>query len=272
MSWWARLLKKNTPPRDFAYTERVSRDGTRSRVLPGGEERLLAPYTFNADGLATVHDASFLRDERFNAAYAAGVRTGHRITAPEKLHIEWRVYLCCWAGRHAARIPGDFVECGVSTGIVSMAVCRYTEFQRQDKRFWLFDTFSGIPEEQALPAEIGLAQSKNRRHYFDSYDVVRRNFADYPNVRVVKGRVPETLAAAELSRIAYLHIDMNIAYPEVEASRALWDRISPGGVVIYDDYASVAHAPQKQALDAFAAEKGVEILSLPTGQGLLVKP
>src|SRR2546428_6640565 len=130
MSWWARLLKKNTPPRDFAYMERVSRDGARSRVLPSGEELPLAPYTFNADGLATVHDASFLRDERFSAAYAAGVRTGHRITAPDKLHIECRDYLRCWAASHALRITSDFVECGVRTGIVSMALCRCTGLQR----------------------------------------------------------------------------------------------------------------------------------------------
>ena len=74
------------------------------------------------------------------------------------------------------------------------------------------------------------------------------------------------------STLAYLHIDMNIAYPEVEASRRLWDRMTRGGVVVYDDYASPAHAEQKRALDAFAAERGVEILSLPTGQGLLLRP
>ena len=45
-----------------------------------------------------------------------------------------------------------------------------------------------------------------------------------------------------------------------------------GGVIIYDDYASPAHSEQKRALDGFAAALGVEILSLPTGQGLLLRP
>jgi hypothetical protein len=65
---------------------------------------------------------------------------------------------------------------------------------------------------------------------------------------------------------------MNIAYPEGAASAHFWERLTPGAVVIYDDYASQAHAPQKLALDAFAAERDVRILSLPTGQGLLLKP
>lgn len=257
---------------ELAYTERVYRDGSRSRLLPSGREVVFPPYSFNADGLATVHDASFLSEPRFRAAYAAGVHTGHRIAAPEKLHIEWRVYVCCWAARHATRISGDFVECGVGTGIVSLAISHYVGFEALEKRFWLFDTYGGIPEEQALPAELELARSKNRRHYFDSYDLVARNFAAYPNVRLVRGIVPASLATAELGQIAFLHIDMNIAYPEVEASRALWDRIAPGGIVVYDDYAAAAHAEQKRALDQFAAERSVEILTLPTGQGILLRP
>jgi hypothetical protein len=260
------------PRPEVAYTEVVYRDGSRARVMAGGKEVPLPPYTFNADGLATVHAAGFLSDPRFADAYAAGANTGHRIAAPQKLHIEWRVYVCCWAARHAAHLDGDFVECGVGTGIVSLAVCRYVRFEALARRFWLFDTYGGIPEAQALPEELELARSKNRRHYFDSYDLVARNFSDYPNVRLVKGHVPESLAQADLRRIAYLHIDMNIAYPEVEASRALWDRVVPGGVIIYDDYAAPAHGAQKQALDAFAAERSVDILSLPTGQGLLLKP
>lgn len=260
------------PGRELAYTERVYRNGRRWRVLPNGKEVAIPPYSFNADGLATVHDAGFLSEPRFREAYAAGAASGHRISAPEKLHIEWRVYVCCWAARHAAQIAGDFVECGVGTGIVSLAVCRYIGFEALQKQFWLFDTYAGIPEEQALPAELELARSKNRRHYFESYDLVARNFSGYPNVRLVRGAVPASLSAAQIGRIAYLHIDMNITYPEVEASRTLWDRMTPGGIVIYDDYAAAAHAEQKRALDAFAAERSVEILSLPTGQGMLLRP
>ncbi|KPK09091.1 MAG: hypothetical protein AMJ64_01450 [Betaproteobacteria bacterium SG8_39] len=247
------------------------RDGSRRRTLASGRELALPPYSYNADGLATVHDASFLADPRFRDAYRSGAHSGHRICPPEQLHIEWRVYVCCWAAKHAAQLPGDFAECGVSTGVVSLAVCHYVGFEKLPKTFWLFDTYGGIPEEQVSDAERPLALSKNQRHYFDSYDLVKKNFAAYPNVRLVRGQLPEALEESAPGALAYLHIDMNIAYPEVEASRRLWDRVTRGGVVVYDDYASPAHAEQKRALDAFAAERGVEILSLPTGQGLLLR-
>jgi O-methyltransferase len=267
-------MRAGSPPpgAEVVYSESVYRDGSRRRVLASGRETLLPPYTYNADGLATVHDASFLADPRFRAAYDAGAHSGHRICPPDQLHIEWRVYVCCWAALHAAHVAGDFVECGVSTGVVSLAVCRYVEFDKLSKTFWLFDTYGGIPEEQVTAAERPLALSKNRRHYFDSYDLVASNFSAYPNVRLVRGKLPDSLDQAEVREIAYLHVDMNIAYPEVEASRRLWDRITRGGIVVYDDYASPAHVEQKRALDAFAAERGVQILSLPTGQGLLLRP
>jgi len=283
MTWWSRIFGSRLPPtapragspsadNDIVYREAIHRNGSRRRILAGGREVALPPYSYNADGLATVHDASFLADPRFREAYRRGAHSGHRICPPEQLHIEWRVYVCCWAAAHAARLPGDFAECGVSTGVVSLAVCHYVAFEKLQKTFWLFDTFSGIPEEQVSDTERRLALSKNERHYFDSYELVQDNFSGYPNVRLVRGKLPATLDDVELGELAYLHIDMNIAYPEVEASRRLWDRVTRGGVVVYDDYASPAHAEQKRALDAFAAERGVEILSLPTGQGLLLRP
>jgi hypothetical protein len=58
--------------------------------------------------------------------------------------------------------------------------------------------------------------------------------------------------------------------PERAALEALWPRIPRGGVVLLDDYAYWGHGNQKDAMDAAARSLGVEVLSLPTGQGLIV--
>jgi hypothetical protein len=41
--------------------------------------------------------------------------------------------------------------------------------------------------------------------------------------------------------------------------------------VLIDDYAFYGYVSEKIAMDRFAQENGIKILSLPTGQGLLVK-
>jgi hypothetical protein len=178
----------------------------------------------------------------------------------------WRAYTACWAASHAARLPGDFVECGVNRGGLALTILEYLDFNSLDKRFFLLDTFEGPP--QGLQVEAAM-----RDLYSDCYADVVRTFAPYRGVRIVRGVVPNTLGAIDAAEIAFLSIDMNCAEPEVAATRLLWPRLTPGGLVLLDDYAGgPAHEHQKRQLDALAVDLGVSILTMPTGQGLIVKP
>jgi len=76
----------------------------------------------------------------------------------------------------------------------------------------------------------------------------------------------------DTNAVSYLHIDMNSVMPEVAAIPHFWDRLVPVAVVLLDDYACRGYKPQKRGMDEIAARIGVRILSLPTGQGLLLKP
>jgi hypothetical protein len=240
-------------------------------------QRLLGRAAYNADALA-VWDKStaFLQDPRFAAAYRAGMDSGHHILrAPgshDDIHVEWRVHVLCWAASHAARLEGDFVECGVNTGIYSLAVCRYLGFERLDRDFWLFDTFKGIPESHMRPDEREARTAENASLYSECFDLACRNFAPYPRAHLVRGTVPETLATATIERVAYLSIDMNIEVPERAAIEHFWPRLVPGAVVVLDDYGWLHFEAQRLSMDEFAREAGVQILTLPTGQGLMLKP
>jgi predicted O-methyltransferase YrrM len=64
---------------------------------------------------------------------------------------------------------------------------------------------------------------------------------------------------------------MNCVIPEQEALKYFWPRLSKGGIVILDDYAWPGHENQKKSHDEFAFQHGIQVLSLPTGQGLIIK-
>jgi O-methyltransferase len=233
--------------------------------------------TYDADHL-TVYEKSvdFLSDPRFQAAYERGMDSGHHIVrergSREDIHIEWRVHVVLWAATHAARLPGDFVECGVNTGMYSLAVCDYLDFNRLDKSFWLFDTFSGIPEEQISDRERDLGRLEENAAWFsECFAIAQANFAPYPNAHLVQGKVPNTLESVPIEQVAYLSLDMNIAEPELAALEFFWKKLVPGAPVVLDDYGWLGFRPQKEGMDAFAARRGVEILTLPTGQGLLLR-
>jgi hypothetical protein len=101
---------------------------------------------------------------------------------------------------------------------------------------------------------------------------VRANFAQWPRARIVEGAIPETLGQVTARQVAYLHLDMNCAPPEVAALTYFWERLVAGAPVLLDDYAYRGYTPQKLAMDDFAHAHGVAVCALPTGQGLLMKP
>lgn len=90
--------------------------------------------------------------------------------------------------------------------------------------------------------------------------------------RRIVGSSGYTIVRRTEGRIAYLHLDLTCAQPEVEALDMLWERLVPGAPALLDDDASRGYEPQRHAMDTFARSKDVLVASLPTGQGLLVRP
>jgi len=65
---------------------------------------------------------------------------------------------------------------------------------------------------------------------------------------------------------------MNIAAPEIAAIEHFWPRMTTGGIAMLDDYGFEQYRPQKMAMDKWALSAGVAIATLPTGQGMILKP
>ena len=222
--------------------------------------RLCLRPTYFQEGLATVHNADFLRDARFEKALQAADQQ-------EKLKCLWRLHTLLWAGSQAVLLKGDFVECGVNRGALSAGVMSYVDFSSLvDRKFYLFDTFSGVVPDLVSPDDTAAFYNE----YSDSYQFVSDTLGKIPNVAIVKGPVPYTLTEVNIESVAYLHIDMNCTPPEKAAIEHFWPKVVKGGLVIWDDYGFSGHESQKKAADDFAAGIGRKILQLPTGQGLLI--
>jgi O-methyltransferase len=212
---------------------------------------------FVGDNLITIdRHVGFIADPEFMQAFRAETST----TTTKA--VIWRLHTLCWAARHAVTLEGDFVECGVYEGFSSAVVARYLNFATLDKRLWLYDLFD---HEQETSGFVMPAHSPGL------YGRVVRRFSSFPNVRVIKGFVPRSFEQGAPERIAWMHVDLNDVTAETGALEVLFDRITPGGMLIFDDYGWKTYAGQKQAADEFALRKGYTILEMPTGQGLLVK-
>lgn len=263
------------PTKEDAAYMILGDDERREDLFVDGRRQKLGRCAYRADSL-TVYNKTldFLTDETFQRAYRRGIGSGHQLAADGSADpdIEYRVYMAIWCALNARGLDGDFVECGVNTGMVSLAICDYLDFGRLDKTFYLFDTFAGIPESQMHPREKRSRTWMNERAYFECYDLARENFADFENVVLVRGIIPSSLTDVDIRSVSYLHLDMNIAEPEIAALTYFWPKMTPGGFVLLDDYAWRGYDLQKAVMDRFAAANNVPICTLPTGQGLLIKP
>ncbi len=227
---------------------------------------------YSQDGLRSIHNHDFMLDPSFRQAYARGVAA-----AGTDYRWQWRVHVGLWVAYSASKLPGDFIECGVNRGFLSSAIMDYLDWDSLQKTFYLMDTFSGLDERYVSDNERKRdILAKNRRllrsaFYTADVEAVRANFSQWRNVRIIVGPIPDTLAAVQVQQVAYLHLDMNAAPPEVAAFAYFWDRLAPGGFVLLDDYAYAGAGLQKAAMDEAAVARDVKILSLPTGQGLVIK-
>lgn len=240
-----------------------------------GTARTVAPAVYAQDGLVSVHNHDFMSDPAFTRPYARGIAA---IGGRDAYHWHWRIHIGLWAARTASALQGDFVECGVNRGFMSSAIMESLHWDSLGKTFYLLDTFAGLDERFVSETEVRAGALQHNRErlenafYVSSVEEVRRNFAQWKNIALIPGAIPETLEQVTSKQVAYLHLDMNCAPPEVAAIEFFWERLVSGAIVLLDDYAYFTCDLQKVAMDEFAARRGVAIASLPTGQGLLIRP
>ncbi|MBX9747955.1 MAG: TylF/MycF family methyltransferase [Hyphomonadaceae bacterium] len=212
---------------------------------------------FGDNLLVWGRNMSMLDDEPFVQAWKSNAEN------PADQAIVWRRYVLATAAYHCVQLDGDFVECGAYTGVGVKTVVDYLGGAAFPKAFWAYDVFEHDESmlNHAMP-----------EHGAGLYERVRAKFADYPQVKIVKGAIPDSFAGNIPDRIAYLHIDMNQAPAEIAALDHLFDRMVPGAMLILDDYEwSGAYRDQKLAEDPWFDERRYRVMPLPTGQGLVIK-
>lgn len=178
------------------------------------------------------------------------------------------------AVRHieARGIPGDIVECGVWRGghiAIAGILRRELGF---DRRIWAYDTFAGMtaPTEHdqkavnQVDANAKFADLERGGHNewcYASIEDVRQNFATLvgadAELKTVKGAVQDTLLdPANLpEKIAILRLDTDFYDSTRAEMEILYPRLSPGGVLIVDDYGEWAGA--RKAVDEYFAGQPV---------------
>jgi hypothetical protein len=157
------------------------------------------------------------------------------------------------------QIDGDIVECGVSIGHGALLFLLLSEYVGKPRLYWGFDSFEGFPDPVeadehtpitgagfwASPPEAVLRTLRDGRL---PEEVIRER------VRLVKGLFDQTLREYQ-GRIAILHLDCDLYQSYQTALECLYQKVAPGGVIMFDEYNDSRWPGATKAIDNFFRDK-----------------
>lgn len=204
-------------------------------------------------------DSVIKNDDYFQKIYA--------LCKPFTMTSIYRMYSLYNAVKYVvtAKIPGDFIECGVWQGGSSMIIALTLIHENAtNRKIYLYDTFEGMTTatnqdvllSNNLSAKVMLRRKKTEGNNVWCYaplPVVKKNMVstNYPqkNIIYVKGKVENTIPRTIPRTIALLRLDTDWYSSTKHELVHTYPLLSKNGVLIIDDYGCWAGA--KKAVDEY---------------------
>lgn len=145
----------------------------------------------------------------------------------------------------AENIPGDLIETGVWRGgscILMRGILK--AYGDTERTVIVADSFEGLPPPDAklYPADKGDELYKYSELAVD-VETVKSNFSAYglldDQVKCLKGWFCDTLPSVRDRQFALLRLDGDMYSSTMDSLTNLYDRLSPGGFIIVDDYGAI---------------------------------
>lgn len=189
----------------------------------------------------------------------------YSIVSPYTLVGNVRCHVLYTSFLQALHCKGEVWECGVYKGGTALMFKKLLELHSSSKLLRLFDSFEGMPQvNQALDVH-------RMGDFADTSLEVVRSVVGVDSVRYHAGFIPHTFSDLEVDAIAFAHIDLDLHDAITASIEYVYPRLSPGAVMVFDDYGFPSCPGAKIAVDRFFADKPEVPLVLPTAQALIHK-
>lgn len=163
-------------------------------------------------------------------------------------------------------VEGDTAECGVFKGCGSYIINSVTSLQAPNRTHHIFDSFEGLSDpnlEDGSHWEQGdLAIGEK---------VVRENLKEFTNINYYAGWIPDRFPEVADNVFAFTHIDVDLQEPTLDSFVFFYQRTSPGGIILVDDYGFDTCPGATKAMDDYLVDKPEKMISLSGGAGFIIK-
>lgn len=200
----------------------------------------------------------WLKDQAFLAYY-------ERFMDPGNWHSLDRKYTLSQLLKLVTHLPGDIAEAGAYKGASAWLMCKAAEATR--KLVHLFDSFEGLPNPKPIDGAYWFRGALAAKP-----DDIKRNLREFDNFRLYPGWIPQRFAEIADRKFCFVHVDVDLYEPTLESTRFFYERLVPGGIILFDDYGFATCPGAKLATDEYFSAQSGCVVMLPTGQALVQKP
>ena len=212
-----------------------------------------------------IMGVTWFNDEEFFRIWSGSpFYDGHRENIEDKRFLLFQLV------KAVKQIDGDTAECGVYRGDSSYLILKANE--NSGKVHHAFDSFEGL-SKPGLKDEVSSKRTfRWQKHDLTSREAAtRNNLAGFENLKLYKGWIPERFQEISDKRFSFVHIDVDIYQPTYNSLAFFYPRMSPGGIILCDDYGFDSCPGAKKACDEFLTGNKERLIHLPTGQGMIIK-
>jgi len=165
-------------------------------------------------------------------------------------------------------LPGCIVECGVYKGASFIRFATFREILEStfSRKIIGFDAFGEFPKQDEKTDAKFIQEFEDAGGFGISVDELKDvlTHKSFENYKLIKGdileTIPEYISEHPELKIALLHIDVDVYKPSVTILNNLYEKVVSGGLIVFDDYGTVAG--ETQAVDEFFDGKDVQIEKL----------
>ena len=166
-------------------------------------------------------------------------------------------YSCYQFLKQVAPLEGHVAEFGVFQGGSAYFMASVMEHIKVDqkKKLLLFDSFSGLPD-------------KNSVDYFEKGsfrsgigpEQLKHLLSEFNQVQIFEGAFKDTLENSGIEKLSLAHIDCDQYAPTKYLCEHLYEKMVPGGIMMFQDYSLGITYGERIAVDSFFKDKRESVL------------
>lgn len=202
-----------------------------------------------------LHDAAFVEISKAADAYT--------LCDVLRRHELWSLV------RQTAKLaPGDYLEVGVWRGGTGLVIAEAMRRFQTGGCVYLADTFQGV-----------VKVSEADRFYFGgehadtSEELVRELFKrhGHDDAVILRGVFPDETQAEVRGDLRFVHIDVDVYQSAKDVVEWCFNRMVPGGIIVFDDYGSLGCAGITRLCEEYEQDARFTFIHNINGHCILVK-